>query len=64
VYGFSGPICVPLSLTVYNKGPLSVEWEDPGMNRDYGAAEARQFIKKLDFESPKAAFDSAFKTKA
>jgi sugar phosphate isomerase/epimerase len=26
-------------------GPLSVEWEDSGMNREAGAAEACQFVK-------------------
>ena len=41
-------------------GPLSVEWEDPGMDREHGAAEAAAFVKKLDFAPPGAAFDSAF----
>ena len=27
-------------------GPLSVEWEDPGMDREYGAAEAARFVKE------------------
>src|SRR5439155_14181996 len=31
-------------------GPLSVEWKDAGMNREYGAADACQFVKRLDFE--------------
>lgn len=42
------------------QGPLSVEWEDPGMDREYGAAEARQFVKKLDFPSSALKFDAAF----
>ena len=29
-------------------GPLSVEWEDPGMDREYGAAEAARFVKERD----------------
>jgi sugar phosphate isomerase/epimerase len=31
-------------------GPLSVEWEDSGMDREFGAAEAVQFVKRTDFE--------------
>ncbi len=42
-------------------GPLSVEWEDPGMDREYGAAEAAAFVKKtMSFAAPAGAFDSAF----
>ena len=29
-------------------GPLSVEWEDSGMEREYGAREAAEFVKKID----------------
>jgi sugar phosphate isomerase/epimerase len=42
------------------KGPLSVEWEDAGMDRENGAREAREFTRKMDFESSKLAFDKAF----
>jgi len=42
------------------QGPLSVEWEDPGMEREYGAADALQFLARLDFEPSKRAFDAAF----
>ena len=31
------------------EGPLSVEWEDSGMEREYGAKEAYDFVKKLNF---------------
>jgi sugar phosphate isomerase/epimerase len=42
-------------------GPLSVEWEDPGMDREYGAAEAARFVKeKMGFASAGRLFDSAF----
>ena len=41
-------------------GPLSVEWEDPGMDREHGAAEAAAFVRRLDFPMAKRAFDSAF----
>lgn len=42
----------------YN-GPLSVEWEDSGMNREAGATEACQFVKNVDFEPSDVAFDDA-----
>jgi sugar phosphate isomerase/epimerase len=38
------------------EGPLSVDWKDRGMDRDYGAAEACQFVKRLDFEPARADF--------
>lgn len=41
-------------------GPLSVEWEDPGMDREYGAAEAAQVLREYDFPSSNRAFDAAF----
>ena len=44
-------------------GPLSVEWEDSGMDREHGAAEACQFVKKLDFKRSAVAFDAAFEKK-
>ena len=42
------------------EGPLSVEWEDSGMDRDHGAREACQFVKELDFQPSQVAFDAAF----
>jgi sugar phosphate isomerase/epimerase len=41
-------------------GPLSVEWEDAGMDREAGAKEACQFVQNLDFVASHAAFDAAF----
>ena len=41
-------------------GPLSVEWEDIGMDREHGAAEAAQFCKNVDFAPSGRGFDSAF----
>jgi sugar phosphate isomerase/epimerase len=41
-------------------GPLSVEWEDAGMDREAGAKEACQFVQNLDFVPGSAAFDAAF----
>ncbi len=40
--------------------PLSVEWEDSGMDREAGAAEACQFCKNVDFAPSGRAFDAAF----
>lgn len=44
----------------YN-GPLSVEWEDSGMERVFGATEACQFTKKINFSPSNIAFDDALK---
>ncbi len=41
-------------------GPLSVEWEDPDMAREHGAAEAVDFVRGLQFPASGGAFDSAF----
>ena len=42
------------------KGPLSVEWEDSGMDREHGATEAAQFVRQVDFEPSDIAFDAQF----
>jgi sugar phosphate isomerase/epimerase len=42
------------------QGPLSVEWEDIGMDREHGAREACSFVRDLDFEPSNVAFDAAF----
>ena len=44
-------------------GPLSVEWEDSGMDREHGATEACAFVKKVDFPTSQIAFDAAFEKK-
>lgn len=41
-------------------GPISVEWEDAGMDRLHGAPEALEFLRRFDFDPPSAAFDAAF----
>ena len=41
-------------------GPLSVEWEDGGMDREHGAAEAADFVKMIDFPPSNINFDDAF----
>ena len=30
-------------------GPLSIEWEDSGMDREYGARDALAFVRRTDF---------------
>ncbi|MHC5033442.1 MAG: sugar phosphate isomerase/epimerase family protein [Planctomycetota bacterium] len=42
------------------QGPLSVEWEDSGMDREHGAVEACDFVRSLDFPPSEIAFDAAF----
>ncbi len=44
-------------------GPLSVEWEDIRMDREHGAKEACEFVKKVDFKSSAIAFDAHFDKK-
>jgi sugar phosphate isomerase/epimerase len=41
------------------QGPLSIEWEDSGMDRDYGAPDALAFVRKSDFSPSEIAFDAA-----
>ena len=40
-------------------GPLSVEWEDSGMDRVYGATEAAAYVKKINFPPSSIAFDAS-----
>ena len=42
------------------QGPLSIEWEDSGMDREHGAREACEFTRNADFQPSAQAFDSAF----
>ena len=42
-------------------GPLSVEWEDNGMDREFGAAESAEFVKKINFSASDIAFDGDMK---
>ncbi len=41
------------------QGPLSIEWEDSGMDRDWGAADALAFVRRTDFPASDIAFDAA-----
>jgi sugar phosphate isomerase/epimerase len=40
-------------------GPLSVEWEDSGMDRIDGATEAAAYVKRVDFKASDFKFDDA-----
>jgi len=42
-------------------GPLSVEWEDSGMDREFGAKEACDYVRQINFSKSLVAFDSALK---
>lgn len=42
-------------------GPLSVEWEDNGMDREFGAAESVDFVKSINFAPSDIAFDGDMK---
>jgi sugar phosphate isomerase/epimerase len=41
-------------------GPISIEWEDAGMSRLHGAAEAVGFVRSLLWDLPEQSFDAAF----
>lgn len=43
------------------EGPLSVEWEDSGMDRTFGATEAFHFTKNINFSPSAVSFDAALK---
>src|SRR6201991_44708 len=42
------------------QGTLSVEWDDSGMDRDWGAPDALAFVRASDFAPSTLAFDAAF----
>ena len=56
------PIVRAFNRIGYN-GPLSIEWEDSGMDRDWGAPEALAMIRTQDFAASSVAFDAAFAAK-
>jgi sugar phosphate isomerase/epimerase len=45
------------------QGPLSIEWEDSGMDREWGAPDALAFVRRVDFAPSNVAFDAAFQKK-
>jgi len=53
------PIMRALNRARYS-GPLSIEWEDSGMDREWGAREALDLVRSHDFPASDVAFDAAF----
>ena len=41
-------------------GPISIEWEDAGMDRLHGAPQALAYVRSLLWPVPTASFDAAF----
>ena len=44
--------CFRMLNTIGYTGPISVEWEDAGMDRLVGAPEALEFVRRLAFDAP------------
>jgi sugar phosphate isomerase/epimerase len=53
------PIIRALNRAGYH-GPLSIEWEDSGMDREWGTQEALELVRSNDFAPSGVAFDAAF----
>jgi sugar phosphate isomerase/epimerase len=43
-------------------GPLAVEWEDSVMDREIGAAESVEYLRRLSFDEPSSTWFSSFST--
>ena len=43
------------------EGPLSIEWEDAGMDREWGAPDALAFVRRSDFRRSEFVFDEAMR---
>ena len=41
------------------EGALSIEWEDTGMDREWGAQDALAYVRRVDFDPSTVAFDAA-----
>ena len=55
--------CFRVLNSIGYSGPISVEWEDAGMDRLVGGPEALAFVRRLAaIEPPAASFDAAFST--
>ena len=46
------------------EGPLSIEWEDAGMDREWGVRDALAFVRRIDFQPSSFVFDEAMKRTA
>ena len=42
------------------EGPISIEWEDAGMDRLHGAPEALDVLRRFDYPASETSFDAAF----
>ena len=56
-------LCFRALSSIGYDGPISIEWEDAGMDRLRGAEEAVKFVRTMLFDAPGAAFDAAFSTR-
>ncbi|MGH3423144.1 MAG: sugar phosphate isomerase/epimerase family protein [Nocardioidaceae bacterium] len=54
--------CFRMLGTIGYAGPVSIEWEDAGMDRLVGAPEALAYVRANLFEPSAGAFDAAFST--
>jgi sugar phosphate isomerase/epimerase len=50
--------------TIGYEGPLSIEWEDSGMDREWGAQDALAFVRRADFTPSTVVFDAAMQSRA
>ena len=50
--------------TIGYAGPLSIEWEDSGMDREWGARDALAFVRRTDFAPSAVVFDTAMQRSA
>ena len=54
--------CLRTLTAIGYTGPISVEWEDSGMDRLTGAPESLRYLRALDFEPSATRFDEVFNT--
>lgn len=52
--------CLRMLNAIGYEGPISVEWEDAGMDRDEGAKASLEFLRSLDFSPAAQRFDAVF----
>jgi sugar phosphate isomerase/epimerase len=52
--------CIRMLNGIGYQGPISVEWEDAGMDRETGAEESLKYLRNLDFTPPATRFDAVF----
>lgn len=52
--------CLRMLNAINYGGPISVEWEDAGMDRLEGAKTSLEFLRSLDFTPSSVSFDAAF----